>query len=612
MRASRIWTIAFLAILIALASCLPEPPPAKITSNVEDWRDEIIYQLITDRFNNGDINNDYNVDLSSMAQYHGGDWQGIIDRLDYLEELGITAIWISPVVKNVEEDAGVAGYHGYWTQDFLSTNPHFGSKAKLRELVERCHEHGIKVILDVVTNHVGQLFFYDINRNGKPDINIQGSGTNSELVRITEYDPDYDPRGIQSFTSLGEAGLAPIIWQNDPFTNHVAPMPVEFQNPNWYHRRGRVTDWNNQEQVMYGDFPGGLKDLKTEDPNVRKKLIEVFSYWIENFDIDGFRIDTVKHVEHGFWQTFCPAIREKAKSLGKKNFLMFGEIFDGNDQLIGSYTKNDELDSAFYFSQKFVVFDGVFKWGAPTKQIEDLYASRSTNYATIPHPNGIGVPATRALVNFIDNHDLPRFLFEKPDVRALRSALSFLLTTDGIPCIYYGTEQEFNGGNDPANREDLFASGFKTYGDTFQHIRKLIAIRKQYAPLRRGDLLFRWTTERTGDARDAGVVAFERTLGEESVLVVINAADATENAKFSYTSWIDDTTGTTYKMQVSFEPGVVLTDVLNDINASGDFADTEHEYTVEPNPDYPQNSQLPGLLDVKICRRCTKILVKKQ
>jgi len=599
--------------LVMLTGCLADPPAPEITNHVDDWRDEVIYQLLTDRFNDGDANNNYNVDRNALGQYHGGDFQGIIDRLDYIEALGVTTIWISPVVKNVEEDAGFSGYHGYWTQDFLSINPHFGSKAKLRELVERCHDRNIKVILDIVANHVGQLFYYDINQNGKPDVAIYGSGTTSDLQRVTEYDPDYDPRGIQSFTSLGEAGPAPVRWNYDPYTNHAPPMPVEFQNVTWFNRMGRVTDWNNAEQVVKGDFPGGLKDLDTSNPEVQKRLTEVFIYWMENFNLDGFRIDTLKHVEHEFWQYFCPAVRQRAAELGKTNFFMFGEAFDGDDELLGSYTVPNEVDSVFYFSQKFWVFDGIFKYNDPTKNMEELLEMRKRNYGDQPQPGGIGIAPQQSLVNFIDNHDLPRFLYDKQDTRALRSALSFLLTTDGVPCIYYGTEQDFSGGNDPANREDLFGGGFQTSGLTFIHTQKLISIRKQYAPLRRGDFSFRWTSERRTDPAagvmsDMGVVAFERSYEGKSVLVVVNAADPSDTHLFSHTAYQETAGGPVSQMKVSFAPNTRLIDVLNDGNAVDQFQDNEPGYTVEPNPTAADDG-MPGLVTVKVCRRCAKILV---
>jgi alpha-amylase len=564
-----------LALLLAasLTACTdlgPVEPKAQLTSNVTDWRDEVIYQLMVDRFANGDVNNDYRVEPGHLGRYQGGDWQGVIDRLPYLEELGVTALWISPVVRNVEEDAGFASYHGYWTQDFTGTNPHFGDLATLRRLVDAAHARGMKVILDIVTNHVGQLFYYDINGNGRPDESVYGSGddaptggTHSPTWHLTEYDPDYDPRGIQSYTSLGEGGPAPVRWLYMPELNRVPPLPAEFQNLDWYHKRGRVTTWDSMEQTVYGDFPGGLKDLATERDDVRAALIEVFKYWITAADFDGFRIDTLKHVEHEFWQRFCPAMRTYAREHGKDKFFMFGEAFDGRDDLIGSFTFNGEVDSTFYFSQKFVVYDGVFKYGQPTTAIADLWNQRLTNYSDQPHENGIGVPPQQVLVNFMDNHDVPRFLWPDNTIAALHSALFLLLTQDGIPCIYYGTEQQYAGGNDPTNREPLWWSGYDTENATFRHIQALIALRKQYAPLRRGDLVVRWATDHVADEQDAGIFAFERTYEGETVLVAINTRDAAAETSTSLTGGSD--------MQTSFAPGTVLTNVFDDADPNDTF-----------------------------------------
>lgn len=550
MYVNKIKYVSFLGVYVlciaALAECRnPDDTSGgwRVTSNVTDWRDEIIYQLLTDRFADGDESNNYNVDRSNPARYHGGDWQGIIDKLWYLEELGVTAIWISPVVKNVEEDFGAAGYHGYWTQNFIEPNPHFGDIIKLREMVNACHERGIKVIMDVVTNHVGQLFFYDINGNGRPDEYIIGGGLNPACprppdecsghpsVRITEYDPDFDPGGIKMWTSLGYSGLAPIIFLHDPVTNHMPPQPPEFQNPEWYHRRGRVWDWNDDMQVELGDFPGGLKDIATELPEVRKMMGSIFSYWIEVGDFDGMRIDTIKHVEHDFWVDFAGRIRAFTNSIGKDNFFIFGEAFDGRDEKIGSYTMPGELDSVFYFSQKYRVINTIFINGGPTTNFSDLFNERFQHFSTEPQPGGIhdetgqGIAPVHALVNFIDNHDVPRFLFEKNDRAALRNVLAFLLTTDGIPCIYYGTEQDFDGGVDPDNREDLWNSGYDTTGETFKWIKKLIELRKSHIALRRGELRIRWTTSHTGNETDAGIMAFERVARNEVLLVVINTKE---------------------------------------------------------------------------------------
>ncbi len=550
-------------ILTALLACSPveyaENP--EITNEVEDWRDEIVYQVLVDRFANGDVNNDWNVtrDPTNLARYQGGDWQGLMDRVDYLEALGVTAVWISPVVRNVEEDAGVAGYHGYWTQSFRDTNPHFGDLATLRELVEVMHEHDILVIMDIVLNHVGQLFYYDINMNGQPDITDYHSTDGSDTVNIvTEWDPAYDSRGVQAWTSLGEAGPAPVSWVYMPELHRMPPEPPEFHNDSWYNQKGRVTDWSDLEQVVYGDFPGGLKDLATENPNVRDALNRAFANWITWTNIDGFRIDTVKHVEHDFWPGFCGHMREHAASIGKDQFFMFGESFDGDDGLIGSYTEVGMLDSVAYFSQKYQVFDDVFKYGQPTDRVATLYGQRPAHWGIVEQEGGIGVAPADLPVNFMDNHDVGRFLFdaeraglEDPEA-ALRSALVFLFTTQGVPVLYYGTEQGFSGGNDPANREPLWWSDYDTDHDLFRFTADLIELRKGLAPLRRGDMAFTWTTDHTGGESDAGILAFERSYEGETALVVVNVSE-------------DQASSTSYSgeaMAVSSAPGTELVEVF--------------------------------------------------
>ncbi len=624
-----------------------------------DWRDQVIYQIVIDRFENGDPNNDYNVEPSVPGRYHGGDWQGVIDKLDYLEELGVTTLWISPVVRNTEEDAGFASYHGYWTQDFLRPNPHFGDLIKLRELVDAAHEKGMLVILDIVTNHVGQLFFYDINGNGRPDDWISGGGTSHTCVqlcsqdpcgcykttdprydpatcppatgckcsgdehiyciegadyleRIIEWDPEYDPRGIQGWTSLGFSGPAEIRFTDWPEDNRtIPPRPPDwfgwpddkpwFDVPSWYNRRGRVYTWWHEkdystdfirEQEIYGDFPGGLKDLNTDNPDVVEALVRIFEYWIDVGDFDGFRIDTAKHIDRpevdrnlrGFWGEFTTRMRAHAAEIGKQNFFMFGEAFDGNDALIGAYTfgGTDErgdfgrFDSVFYFSQYYSVINPVFKQGAPTRNIQCLYNQRMgmdcdgnpqppTHYDQ-PHASsaegGIGLAPNQVLVNFLDNHDLPRFLFENEPVEKLYNALFFLFTWDGIPCLYYGTEQLFAGGVDPRNREDMWGGNkardfapFDTNQEAFQTVANLIALRKEHVALRRGDVDIRWATERTGTARDAGIFAFERSHPEETVLVVLNASDTQESTSCAPTSEGGEC------MTTTFPSGTVLRDV---------------------------------------------------
>ncbi len=709
-RAAGLTTALALALSLSCggASSFDHPGDMPHKDNADiDWRDQVIYQIMVDRFDNGDPNNDYNVEPTVPSRYHGGDWQGIIDRLDYLEELGVTALWISPVVRNTEEDAGFSSYHGYWTQDFLRTNPHFGDLMKLRELVDAAHERDMLVILDIVTNHVGQLFFYDINGNGRPDDWLAGGGTSHTCVqkcqadpcscyapadprwnaaecseqvdcvcsadenlycyygseyleRIIEWDPEYDPRGIQGWSSLGFSGPANIEFLDWPDGNRVLPprpsgqinWPDDwgwFDEPEWYNRRGRVYTWWHEgdgysrtflrDQETLGDFPGGLKDLDTDHPEVQQALIRSFRYWIDVADFDGFRIDTVKHIDRpdtqpdvrGFWGAFTTAMREHAASIGKQNFFMFGEAFDGNDELIGAYTfpgvdpggPFQRLDSVFYFSQYYRVIDAVFKRGGATKNIECMYRSRmgtagdepwcgangyaaGPTYYDQPHASreegGIGLAPQQALVNFLDNHDLPRFLFQQaedqpdpfnpeplPD-EVLYSALFYLLTWDGIPCIYYGTEQLFEGGVDPKNREDMFLGNphrgfppFDTENEAFIYVRDLVAMRKQHIALRRGDVQIRWATAEPRGVVDSGIVAYERVHADETVLVVLNTADD----QTSRTCAADNTCMTT-----SFSPG----DVLRDIAPGNDGA----TFTVAAD----------GTIDVSVPARTGRVLVR--
>jgi glycosidase len=560
--------IACAAALAPETGCVQVPSDGQqpaLATHVQDWRDEVIYQLIVDRFFDGDVNNDFNVEPGSLAQYQGGDWKGIEDHLDYLQALGVTTLWISPIVQNVDSDADIDAYHGYWQQDLTQVNPHFGDLASLRSMVAAAHDRGMKIVLDIVCNHMGQVFFYDINRNGRPDDYVNGSGGPGDpIVQISEYDPPWQPGGVLSFSQEGSSGRAPILFFNDPTINRLPPQPAVLGLASSYHGFGHIEDFSVVAQRTLGDFTGGLKDLATELPEVRAALIDSFATWVEKVDFDGYRIDTIKHVESDFWSVFSPATRIRLAAEGKNDFLMFGEAFDGDDQLIGSYTMPGMLDSVFYFSQHFTVFSNVFEnaydpaLAQGTAQIQALWEQKMADYGTQPQPNGIGIAPYKALVNFIDNHDVPRFLFaSNGDVNALRNALTLLFTEDGIPNLYYGTEQEFSGGNDPANREVLWTSGMPTTGDTFAHIANLARIRKAYVALRRGDTKVVWSTTHVANEQDAGIFAFERTGGDAGAgpyaLVVLNTNDFQASATANGSS----------VMQTSAPSGTTLVDVLD-------------------------------------------------
>ncbi|MFO0593905.1 MAG: alpha-amylase family glycosyl hydrolase [Myxococcaceae bacterium] len=548
---------ALLFSMVLMTACLAPPPdaaPAPLDTHVGDWRDEVVYQVLVDRFANGDVNNDYGAKPGYLSRYQGGDWRGLMNHLGYLEELGVTTLWISPVVRNVETDADFDAYHGYWAQDLTEPNPHFGDVAELRALVKEAHRRNMKVVLDIVTNHMGQVFFYDQNLNGQPDVYIGGNGSSSPVLRSSEFDPDFDPRGVQVFTSLGIAGQAPLVFFDVPQISREKPRPAVLAEGRAYHGLGRTLDYEDPRQLLAGDFPGGLKDVATELPEVREAMIDSYARWVELVDLDGFRIDTVKHVEHEFWQVFTKGVRERLAAQGKTNFLMFGEAFDGRDDLLGSFTREGELDSVFYFSQHFAVFRDVFQFAHDanlqrgTRQIEDLWSRRPQNWSNTPQTGGVGVAPSKLPVNFLDNHDVQRFLFgAHDDVAALRNALTLLMTEEGLPCLYYGTELDFDGGNDPANREVLWNSGFDTSGKTFQHFKKLAELRRTHPALRHGDTRVIFSTDHTGAEDDAGLFAFERT-GDGFALVVLNT-----NGRHP----------STISLQTSRTAGAVLIDALD-------------------------------------------------
>lgn len=603
-RSNRLAALVLLAVVPACMDFGGFDESPELATRVDDWRNEVIYQVLVDRFANGDPANDYSVKYDDLARYQGGDWKGIEENLDYLEQLGVTTLWISPVVRNVDTDANVDGYHGYWAQDLDEVNPHFGDIAALRSLVASAHSRDMKIVLDIVTNHVGQAFYYDMNLNGVADINFQGNGGNTPTRHFTEYDPDFDPRGIQAFTSLGEAGPAPIVFQWDPATGHVPPEPALLQDPGAYNRKGRTFDFDDPDQLLHGDFPGGLKDLATKRCDVKQQFVDSFVRWVELTDFDGFRLDTVKHVEYEFWRYFTQRVRSRLAARGKNNFLMFGEVFDGRDDMLGSFTRHeilgekdlanflgrewpddpeddgqleneaacatdgapitgDQLDSVFYFSQHFRAIREVFQQGQSTDRIEQLWMERRTNWGDAANERGIDIAPRDVPINFLDNHDVPRFLYMVKDLPAeqrqalLHNAILFQFTAQGIPCIYYGTEQGLHGGNDPANRERMWDSGFDVTHPTFAWVQRLARIRAHYASLRKGAVNVVFATDHVADEDDAGMFAFER-LGDDGggsyALVVLNTNQIAER-----------TAGNMDRPLMPTAPaGTVLVDVLSD------------------------------------------------
>jgi glycosidase len=456
-----------------------EPTPYRVTPSPEDWRDESIYFVFTDRFSNGDPSNDRrghaNFDLADPRGCHGGDWKGIEKKLDYIAGLGATAIWVTPVLQNWR------AYHGYATCNFLELEPRLGGLEDFRSLVEAAHKKGIRVIADIVCNHEADLIYYK-------------DGT-------TEYRESGHEAGFYA-KDKGE---------------RVLPIPVEFQDLSFFHNLGNIDRWDDLDakpsHSQTGDFNGN-DDFKTERPEVRAAMVKIYRRLIAETDVDGFRVDTVKHVERGFWETFCPAIRSYAAKIGKKKFFLYGEGWMGEDERVAPYTgtrggKEFLFDGMLHFPLYYAIKD-VFQDGkAPSRIAEELEKARLYEDDALN-------------VTFFDNHDMPRFLHGHPeDLDRLECVLGFLYSVRGIPCLYYGTEQGFKGGKDPENREDMFER-FDESHRLYKRVATLNRLRRELEPLRRGKLVLRYA-EKEGP----GLLAFSRVLGDDEVLVVLNtAADA--------------------------------------------------------------------------------------
>jgi len=373
---------------------------------------ESIYFIMVDRFENGDPTNDNagfiaedptgGFDPSDIGYWHGGDFKGVTKHLTYVKSMGFTAIWITPPVKQKYVQGSSAAYHGYWGLDFTTVDPHLGTEADFKEMVTRAHDLGLKVIIDVVANHTADVIYYD---NSKPK--ILASEAKSKK-------PD---------------------WLNDI---------------NNYHNVGI-------SQGTDSDF-FGLDDIATENPEVIAGWIKVWSDWIDNFDIDGFRIDTFKHVNPEFWLKVIPAIKEVALKKGKNDFPIFGEVFEPSPYVTSTFVRTKQIDSLldFPFQERVSRFA---KYGTNTIELAKLF--NNDDLYTTPTTNAYG------LITFLGNHDMGRIGYQirnavldndltgALDRAKLANALLFLLR--GSPTLYYGDEKGMAGvGGDKQARQDMF------------------------------------------------------------------------------------------------------------------------------------------------------------
>jgi glycosidase len=509
--------------LLNLRGSLPPPFPSPA-----DWRDHWIYFLLVDRF------------ASPAAPpraadpcdgYQGGTFAGVAQRLAYLKELGVSALWLSPVLMNPPWFDRYWG--GYGTLDFLRVEPRFCSDPaaaardpavadrEFRSLVDSAHASGIHVILDIVLNHAGDLFDYEGARDAAP--------WNAEREYTVYW---RDPHGVPhaDWTDIRHA----------PVSREAGIWPAEFQHNAYFRRRGTLEPGGD---LTRGDF-GSLKELVTEyraagadDYPVRSHLIRAYQYLMARFDLDGCRIDTLQYVEPDFARVFGNAMREYALTIGKKNFLTFGEVWSDDDEeriaeFVGRNTLKGEefigVDAAIDFPVRKRLVE-LCKGFAPPARLAQHFDYRRNVLKKIVSSHG---DAGRYYVTFLDNHDLNERFHNPLFPDQTRLALTLLMSMQGIPCIYYGTEQGLAGRGDRREyvREALWGApeAFSQDHALFRHLQRLSRLRAQRPELRYGRQYFRPLSGNGVDfdysAVAGGVIAFSRILNDRELLVVANTS----------------------------------------------------------------------------------------
>ncbi|MEO1062452.1 MAG: pullulanase-type alpha-1,6-glucosidase [Actinomycetota bacterium] len=533
-----------------------------VTAPLRPAADEVIYFVMPDRFANGDPSNDTGGDTSgdplvngflpdNKAYHHGGDIAGLRANLDYIAGLGATAIWVTPQFTNswVQGDGTIEGssssYHGYWQTDYTIIDPHMGTNAEMQALIAQADALGIDVFFDIVLNHTGDVITYAegefgyVSKDDAPYVDADGN----------VFD-DRDFAGGDTFPALDAATSFPY---TPVVTDPDAKNPAWLNDPIYYHNRGNSTFTG--ENSLYGDF-FGLDDLFTEHPDVVTGLIDIHTSIMDTFDIAGFRVDTVKHVNDEFWEAFVPAILEHAND---PEFVVFGEIFDTDAEFVSRFTTELPFPGVLDFG-----FDSAARQFAAgttdTDRLRQVFAD--DDWFTDADSNA------HELVKFTGNHDIGRIGLDivnanpgaddaELTARAeLAQALNFL--TRGRPIVYYGDEQGFVGdGGDQDARQNMFPSQVASYNDDdligtdattaddnfdvthplYTAIGELAAIREAHPALATGAQLHRVSETTTG------VYAFSRIDRDERVeyVVALNNSEAVDSAVIA-----TDTPGATW------------------------------------------------------------------
>jgi glycosidase len=442
-----------------------------------------MYLIMIDRFSDGDTaNNDPPqsrgiYDRQDKFYYHGGDLQGVIDRLPYLKDLGVTAIWLTPWYDNydhpnqieLKEGQPSTGFHGYNPQDFYAVEEHFGTLAKLRELVELAHRSRIKIIQDEVVNHTGP----------------------------------YHP------------------WVDDP------PTPTWFNGTKAKHLKNVFQTWvlhdprpaeELKRATMDGWFLDFLPDLNQGDPEVSRYLIQNTLWWIGATGLDGIRMDTWQYVPNSFWRDWNAALKREFP-----NFKVVGEVKDGDavhtSFFQGGRVRFDGVDSGLDSLLDFPLFYPIRHAFAEGHHLDEIPKTLAKDYL---YNNA------EILVTLLGGHDDGRFMSEAgATIAGLKLANAFLLTTRGVPQLYYGDEIAMIGPDEPTTRGDFpggfpgdkrnaFSSSGRTTDeeDLFQYVRKLTRLHSELEPLQRGALINLYVSDQQ--------YAYARKTKTAAVLVVIN------------------------------------------------------------------------------------------
>lgn len=546
----------------ALANKSPAPPSdAKGAQNKEGRgvhslrtpvTGENFYFVMADRFSNGDAGNDdgclgpdpmvSGFDPTRKGFYNGGDLNGLLNKIDYIQGLGTTAIWLTPSFKNkaVQREDNSAGYHGYWVTDFTQIDPHLGTNAELKSLIDEAHSRGMKVYFDIITNHTADVIGY------KEGARTGYVSKDKEPYRTASGEPfdDRDFAGSADFPKLVAGTSFPYTPVLDPSEQNLK-VPAWLNDPTLYHNRGNTTFAG--EDSFYGDF-FGLDDLFTEHPAVVAGMTDIYETWIRDFGVDGFRIDTMKHVNDEFWQQFGPDILAYAREQGKDEFFMFGEVYDTSKSFTSQFTTRNKMQAVLDFPFQDAARNFASK-GQDAQQLEgffdddDWYTDADSNVYRLP--------------TFLGNHDMGRIgsfiSADNPDAddaeRVARDELAHELMyfSRGNPVVYYGDEQGFTGpGGDQDARQTLFASkvpdylddellgtdathatdNFNTSHPLYARIRELAALAREHPALRNGAHQNRYASD------GPGIYAFSRTDAREQreYVVALNNSEEPQTA----------------------------------------------------------------------------------